>query len=50
LEEWPTTAGGESAEMCTSVNQPESGRVPPATHVAPRGDKAELDAMGDWEQ
>lgn len=24
----------------TSVNQPESGRVPPATHVAPRGDEA----------
>ncbi|GJY82400.1 hypothetical protein Tco_0495776 [Tanacetum coccineum] len=41
LEEWPTTTGAESAEMGTSVNQPESGRVPPATHVAPRGDKAE---------
>ncbi|GJT97799.1 ATPase subunit 1, partial [Tanacetum coccineum] len=32
LEEWPTTAGGEAAEMGTSVNQPESRRVPPATH------------------
>ncbi|GKA59535.1 hypothetical protein Tco_0758848 [Tanacetum coccineum] len=40
LEEWPTTAGGESAETGTSVNRPESGRVPPATHVAPRGDEA----------
>nr|GEZ79714.1 hypothetical protein [Tanacetum cinerariifolium] len=33
LEEWPTTAG-------TSVNRSESGCVPPATHVAPRGDEA----------
>ncbi|GKB03269.1 putative reverse transcriptase domain-containing protein, partial [Tanacetum coccineum] len=40
LEEWPTTAGGESAETGTSVNRPESGRVSPATHVAPRGDEA----------
>lgn len=40
LEEWPTTTGSESAETGTSVNQPESGRVPPATHVAPRGDEA----------
>nr|GEV66759.1 ATP synthase F1 subunit 1, mitochondrial [Tanacetum cinerariifolium] len=40
LEEWLTTAGGESAETGTLVNRPESGRVPPATHVSPRGDEA----------
>ena len=40
LEETETTTGSESAETGTSVNQPESGRVPPATHVAPRGDEA----------
>nr|GEV78811.1 hypothetical protein [Tanacetum cinerariifolium] len=45
LEEWPTTAGGESAETGTSVNRPESGRVSLATHVAPRGDEA-----GPWNQ
>nr|GEY73942.1 hypothetical protein [Tanacetum cinerariifolium] len=34
--------GGEliSAEIGTSVNRLESGRVPPATHVALRGDEA----------
>ena len=40
LEEWPTTTGSESAEMSTSVNQPKSGRVPPATHVGPQGYEA----------
>lgn len=40
MESWPTTTSSKSAETGTSVNQPESGRVPPATHVAPRGDEA----------
>ena len=35
LESW-----SKSTEGGTSVNQPESGRVPPATPVAPRGDEA----------
>nr|GEU35259.1 ATPase alpha subunit, chloroplastic [Tanacetum cinerariifolium] len=38
--EWPTTACDESAETSTSMNRPESRRVPPVTHVAPRGDEA----------
>lgn len=40
LERWPTATERESAETGTSVNQPESGRVPPANQVAPRGDEA----------
>lgn len=38
LESWPATTSSGSAETGTSVNQPESGRVPPAN--APRGDEA----------
>ncbi|TYH65639.1 uncharacterized protein LOC108466263 [Gossypium arboreum] len=44
LESWPTTESerqsSASAETGTSVNKPESGRVPPANQVPPRGNEA----------
>lgn len=40
LEGRPTGTETESVETGTSVNQAESGRLPPANQVAPRGDEA----------
>jgi len=38
MESWPTSM--ESGDSSATVNQPEPRRVPPAAHVAPRGDEA----------
>ncbi|KAJ0795725.1 hypothetical protein HanPI659440_Chr04g0153801 [Helianthus annuus] len=38
MESWSTSM--ESGESNATVNQPEPRRVPPAAHVAPRGDEA----------